>query len=216
MKPIIQIAIDTTTITDAYRIADAAIKAGADWLEVGNPLIKFEGVHAIEALSRRYPGQYLLVDYMILAGAKKYIQAAKDRGARNVTICGLVPDYSIQNGIDEAKAMGMQATVDLFNSPDPVGCARKFEAMGADYVMVHFGVDQKKQFPSGSPIDVLAQVVQAVSIPVSYATYDAEESVAAVRAGASIIVQGEPLTSPANAEALLREFISRTKQAAVD
>ena len=216
MKPIVQIAIDTTSITDALRMADAAVKAGADWLEVGNPLIKFEGVHAIAALSKRYPDQYLIVDYMILAGAQKYIQAAKERGAQNVTVCGLVPDYSIQNAIDEARALQMHVTIDLFNCSDPVESARKFASMGADYVMVHYGVDQKKQFPNGSPISVLEQVVKAVSIPVAYATYDANESIAAVQAGASIIVQGEPLISGPHAEEELRAFIYKTKHSVLE
>jgi 3-keto-L-gulonate-6-phosphate decarboxylase len=213
MYPIIQIAIDTTSIDSAIIIADAAVKAGADWIEIGNPLIKFEGRRAIESIAAKYPNQYLLVDYMILAGAKKYITAAKESGAKNVTVCGLVPDYSIQDAINEAKINDMKVTVDLFNISDIVAGAKKFASMGADYVMVHYGVDQKKFFPGGTPIHELKKVVEAVDIPVAYATYGLDESIQAVKAGAKIIVQGEPLTSAFDLIETLSYFIQKTKEA---
>ena len=60
--PIVQVAIDVLTIDDAMRIAEAAVRAGADWLEVGTPLVTFEGVRAIGALARAFPGVPVLAD----------------------------------------------------------------------------------------------------------------------------------------------------------
>jgi 3-hexulose-6-phosphate synthase len=215
MNPNVQVAIDTTTIEKALELAEVAVSSGADWLEVGNPLIKFEGVHAIKALAEKYPDKYILVDFMLLAGTRKYIQAAKDLGAHNVTVCGLIPEYSIQAAINEGKEIGIDITVDLFNVEDLVGSAKRYEEMGADYVMVHFGIDQKKHNPDASPLNQLREVVKAVSIPVAFATYSLEESIRAVEIGASVIVQGEPLLSATNAREQLTEFIAKTKNAYV-
>jgi hypothetical protein len=76
--------------------------------------------------------------------------------------------------------------------------------------MVHFGVDQKRAHPDGSPIETLRAVVDSVDVPVSYATYDLDESRRALDAGASVIVQGEPLLSAPEPRAALRDFIRLT------
>jgi 3-hexulose-6-phosphate synthase len=107
----------------------------------------------------------------------------------------------------------LNITVDLFNVEDLVGSAKRYEEMGADYVMVHFGIDQKKHNPDASPLNQLREVVKAVSIPVAFATYNLEESIRAVEIGASVIVQGEPLLSATNAREQLTEFIAKTKNA---
>ena len=155
MKPLIQIAIDVTDNERASYLTQCALRAGADWIEVGNPLNKFEGVHAISYLSERFPDAYILVDFMILAGAKRYVTAAKERGAKNVTVTALCPDITVRETIEEGKRQGIEVTVDLFNVADVVESAKKYEKMGADYIMVHFGVDQMRQNPNASPMDAL-------------------------------------------------------------
>lgn len=211
MKPIIQMAIDVTENERAAYLTGCALRAGADWIEVGNPLNKFEGVHAISYLSQRFPKAYLLVDFMILAGAKRYVTAARERGAQNVTVTALCPDITVRETIEEGKRQGIAVTVDLFNVADPVESAKKYAAMGADYIMVHFGVDQKRENPNASPLDALKRVHEAVQTPLSFAVYDAAEAIQAVKNGASVIVVGEPLLSAPSPEDAMREFINTVK-----
>ena len=213
LKPIIQMAIDVTTNERAAFLPECALRAGADWIEVGNPLNKFEGVHAISYLSERFPDAYILVDFMILAGARRYVTAARERGANNVTVTALCPDITVRETIEEGKRQGIAVTVDLFNVADPVASAIKYEAMGADYIMVHFGVDQKRQNPDASPLKALKKVREVVRTPLSFAVYDADEAIQAVRNGADVIVVGEPLLSAADPEQAMREFISTVKKA---
>lgn len=209
-KPIIQYALDVTTIDRALALAHQAVDAGVDWLEVGGPLIKFEGIHAIEAIHHAFPDQYIIVDFMILSGSERYIEAAKSNGANNVTITALAPDETVQEAISLCKEYKIDSTIDLFNKDNLVFHAKKYESMGANYIMVHYGVDQKKFNPDGSPISNLKKVVEQVNIPVSYATYDYVESREAVDAGASVIVQGEPLLSTSNPKEKLEQFIQKT------
>ncbi len=213
MEPIVQIAIDVTENNQAAHLAACALAAGADWLEIGNPLVKFEGVHAISHVSSRFPDAYILVDFMILAGAKRYITAARERGARNVTVTALAPDITVRETIEEGKRQGIAVTVDLFNVPSVVESAKKYEAMGADYIMVHFGTDQKRERPDFSPLAELKAVSEAVRTPLSYAVYDQAEGVAAVQNGASIIVVGQPLIAAADPTAAIAAFVQAIKQA---
>lgn len=212
-SPLVQVALDTTSLDRAETLVDIAIAAGADWIEIGKPLVEFEGLNGVRELVARLRGHYVLLDLMIMAAPEKYIRAAQEMGASNVTVTALAPHETVAEAITVGKHLGVHITVDLFNTKNTVAEARTFAALGVDYVMVHFGVDQKRNQPSGAPIDLLADVVKAVNIPVSYASYDLSESIAAVEAGASIIVQGEPILSHPNAQTILREFIGATKRA---
>jgi len=210
-SPLVQIALDTTSIDSARRLGTAAVAAGVDWIEFGKPLIEYEGLNGVRPFAAEFPEHYLLLDVMIIAAADRYVGTAKEIGAQNVTVSALAPEATVDEAIRSGAKHGIAVTVDLFNVADPVATARRFAH--ADYVMVHFGVDQKRHSPAGSPIALLREVVQAVDTPVSYATYDVAESRAAVEAGAAVIVQGEPLLSVDDPERALTEFIAATKSA---
>lgn len=210
-NPLIQVAIDTTSIDAARPMIDAAISAGADWIELGKPLIEFEGLKGVRQLMPELEGKYVLLDVMIMAAPEKYVLAAQEMGARNVTVTALAPNETVEEAIAVGKRLGVDITVDLFNVTDVMGKARRYADLGADYLMVHFGVDQKRAQPEGSPILLLRDVVNAVEVPISYATYDLAESRAAVLAGASVIVQGEPLLSGPNPVEALTEFVRQTQ-----
>ena len=62
MEPIVQISLDFETLKEALEVAEVAVAAGVDYLEVGTPLILGEGIHAVTALSKRYPGKGIVAD----------------------------------------------------------------------------------------------------------------------------------------------------------
>jgi 3-hexulose-6-phosphate synthase len=37
MKPIVQVSLDVETVVEALELAEKAVRAGVDWLEVGTP-----------------------------------------------------------------------------------------------------------------------------------------------------------------------------------
>jgi 3-keto-L-gulonate-6-phosphate decarboxylase len=208
--PVVQVAIDVTSLDDASRLIDDAIAAGADWIELGKPLIEFAGLRGLLELRPQLEGRYVVADAMILSAPEKYLRAAQEAGASNVTVTALAPRQTVVEAIEAGKRLGVAVTVDLFNVGDVLGAAQDFARAGADYLMVHFGVDQKRAHPDGSPIETLRAVVDSVDVPVSYATYDLDESRRALDAGASVIVQGEPLLSAPEPRAALRDFIRLT------
>ena len=95
---------------------------------------------------------------------------------------------------------------------DVVALVRKYAAMGADYIMVHFGVDQKREHPDASPLETLRIINETVDTPLSFAVYDAEEAIAAVENGADVIVVGEPLLSAPDPEKAMKEFIDKVRK----
>jgi 3-hexulose-6-phosphate synthase len=210
-RPLIQIAMDVLTIDDAVRLGGAATVAGADWLEIGKPLIEFAGITAVAELRRAFPEAYLLADMMIMAGAPRYVHAAADIGFDNVTVTALAPTETVEAAIAAGHERGVHVTVDLFNVADVAAAAQRYEQSGADYLMVHLGVDQRRTRGPAAALADLASVLSRVSIPVSFATYDAAEATAAVTAGAAVIVQGEPYISAVDPLAALTAFIATVR-----
>ncbi len=55
MKPVVQLSLDVTEISEALQTAHVAMDAGVDWLEAGTPLIIAEGMNGVRpSICRRF------------------------------------------------------------------------------------------------------------------------------------------------------------------
>lgn len=210
---IVQVAIDTVSIGEAVRVAEMAMRAGADWLEAGTPLLAFEGVRAIGALSQAFPGVPVLADFKMMDGVRKYVLETARQGGQMASICGVASDASLRVAIKAGKESGIRVVVDLYAVPDMVKRAVEVEAMGADMVYVHFGTDARAEDPSQDTVGLVPAVCAAVGVPVGASSFDTEGGVTAMQAGADILVIGHPLISEPNSEQLLTEFVRRAREA---
>ena len=50
MEPVLQVALDMMQLKRSVGIAQEAVEGGADWIEVGTPLIKSEGTEAVRTM----------------------------------------------------------------------------------------------------------------------------------------------------------------------
>jgi 3-hexulose-6-phosphate synthase len=207
-SPRIQVALDVLSLSDALRVGEAALEAGADWLEIGKPLVEFAGISALGRIREAFPDAYLLADLMIIAGSQRYVGAAADLGLDNVTVTALAPARTVLAAIEAGRDRGISVTVDLFHVADVVREAVRYAEAGAEYLMVHLGADERGPDGSVAALADLRSVLAQVQTPVSFATYSLDEAVAATRAGAAVIVQGEPLISARDPRAALGDFIS--------
>ncbi len=209
--PIVQVAIDVLTIDEALRIAEKAVKAGADWLEAGTPLITYEGVRAIGALAREFPGIPVLADYKMMDGVRKYVLETANQGGRVCTICAVTSDASIREAVKAAEEGGITLMVDLYAAPNIELRAQQMADMGADAVYVHWGADQRNENPAYDPVHELASVVRAVQLPVGAATWSVADAIRAKENGAKVFVIGMPLIKADDVEGALREYVSAVK-----
>jgi 3-hexulose-6-phosphate synthase len=214
-KPWVQIAIDERDISQALRLTKIALRAGADWIEAGTPLIVYESVRSIKALVDICKDVPVVADFKAQDGVYKYFMEAERQGAKLAVVLGVVADGSVMEAIRAGKDSGIKVVVDLFSVPlaDIVQRAKHLEAMGADYLMVHLGFDEGKYDSSRHPFDGLAEVAKAVKIPVGVGTFSIEEGIEAVKLGASWVVMGNPLLSDPDAENKLTGFIKAVKSA---
>ncbi len=213
--PWVQISIDVLDLDKGARLAAMAEKAGADWVETGTPLITYHGLKAIRTIADACRSSPVLADLKACDGVAKYFRESGRQGARIATVLGFAPDASIREAIRGGREGGVEVMVDLYALPrEALGRrASELEKLGVHYLLLHAGGDESAANPGRDPLVGLAEVLGAVTIPVGAVTFNRDQAVRAVRAGASFVVQGEPLVSAADGFEQLSTFIAAVKSA---
>jgi 3-hexulose-6-phosphate synthase len=220
LPPIIQISLDVTTIGEALELAQAAVRAGVDWLEAGTPLILAEGLHGVRALRQAFPHVPLVADLKTMDGAGLEAEMMFQAGANMVVVMGQAHDASIIEQVKMAQRYGGQVMCDVMLCPDKPLRARQAQDLGVDYIIVHTGFDERNLIPGLSPLDDLPGVLAAVTIPVqAVGGLSVEQAIQTLAMGAQIVVFGAPLVISGTAfkaadphfETTLRAIVTRVK-----
>ncbi|MCZ6786266.1 MAG: DUF561 domain-containing protein [Planctomycetota bacterium] len=205
MEPVLQLALDFVDLHRALGVAREAARGGVDWLEVGTPLLKSEGLDAVRKLRDEFPGTTIVCDTKTMDAGRVEIEAAAKAGAGVATVLGAAPDATVRECIEASRTYGIRLAVDLVNVADPVARAKQAAEWGAAYVGVHCPIDQ--QMEGKDPFETLRAVAEAVAIPVSVAGgINSETAATAVAAGASVVVVGGAITKAEDAEDATRQI----------
>ena len=106
-----QISIDTYHVLQGLAVAEAALEAGVTILELGTPLLKYEGVRNVVPIFRqRFPKALLLADMKTMDGGGGEANSVYSGG-------GNVIDFLASAG--EATARAVCAMRDTFRQADP-------------------------------------------------------------------------------------------------
>jgi 3-hexulose-6-phosphate synthase/6-phospho-3-hexuloisomerase len=119
--------------------------------------------------------------------------------------------------VEAAKNFGCEILVDLLTVRDLENQAKRAEELGADYVMVHTGIDQ--QMVGKDVFNDLKRVSGIVNIPVAVGGGITLENVSqAVSGGADIVIVGGAITKAPNAKAItakIRKALKETSKGVV-
>jgi len=160
MKTTLQVALDLLNEHRALAIAKDSVNGGADWLEVGTPLIKSEGMEVVRKLKEMFPKKTLVADMKTMdTGAFETEMAAK-AGADVVCILAAADDSTIKDALKSARKYGTKVMVDLIGIKDKVQRAKTLEKMGVDYLCMHIGIDE--QMIGKKPVEILSKVVKNI------------------------------------------------------
>jgi len=193
MKPVLQLALDFVDLKRAIKSAQAGVAGGADWLEVGTPLIKSEGLQAVRELRSLFPHMTLVADMKIMDAGRIEVETAAKAGADIVDVLGAASDATIRECVQAGKNYGAKIVVDLIAVKDPVSRAKQVEEYGVDCITVHCSIDE--QMEGKDPFKTLRRVSEAVSLPVGVAGgINSETALHALEAGASIVIVGGAIT----------------------
>jgi len=218
MKPILQAALDLINGHRAIQIAKEAIEGGADWLEVGTPLIKSEGLEIVRRLKKEFPDKTIVADMKTMDTGALEVEIASKAGADVVCILGVADDETIKEAVRASRKYGTKVMVDVIGVDNKVERAKELEKLGVDYICVHVGIDE--QMRGENPIEITKEIVKNVDIPVAIAGgLNSETVVDAVNAGASIIIVGGAITKAPNvteATRMIKKAMSERKKIKIE
>ncbi len=208
----LQVAIDTTTLKRGLQIAREASAGGAQWIEVGTPLLKSEGMEAVRSFKRALKGRTIVADMKTADVGGAEVELAAKAGATVVHVLGSAHDETIRDAVRAGRKYGCWIAIDLMGIGDKTRRALQVEAMGVHHVSVHVGVDE--QMVGLSPVNMVRKVAQAVSIPVAAGGgLNSETAPSVVKAGATVIIVGGAITKAedpkAEATKILKAINSR-------
>ena len=229
MQPIVQISLDITSKEEALETAALAMRAGVDWLEAGTPLILAEGLHGVRALRAAFPETPIVADLKTMDGGYREAEMMAQAGATHVVVMARAHPATIKQVVKAGRDYGVKVMGDNLGCPSMADGAKLLEDLGCDYVIHHIGYDERRdpevQARYGgrmpNPLDELAEVVRAVSIPVqAVGGLSIEQAIACPRYGAPLVVLGAPLTVDADSfktasgdlESILREICRRIRE----
>jgi 3-hexulose-6-phosphate synthase/6-phospho-3-hexuloisomerase len=204
-----QVSLDVPTIAEALEMARGAVNAGIDWIEAGTPLILGEGVHALEHLKAAFPEKPIVADLKTMDGAGLEAEMMFKGGASYVVVMSQAHWASVKEMVKMAKRYGGYVMADVLNAPNKAEAAKKMQELGADWIILHTGFDERNHVPGLSPLNELQSVLDAVNIPVqAVGGLSIEQAIECVKMGASSLVIGAPLAVQADKFAVGDEFES--------
>lgn len=203
--PILQVALDFVDLERAVEVCREAVEGGVDWIEVGTPLIKSEGLNAVRVMRENFPGHKIIADMKTIDAGRTEVETAAKAGANIIDVLGASSDATIAECVEAAHNYGAEIVVDMIEVADPVKRAADAEAAGANYIAVHTAIDV--QMVGGDPFEVLERVAKAVSIPVACAGgINSETAARAVEHGAGIVIVGGAIIKSADARGAAAEI----------
>jgi 3-hexulose-6-phosphate synthase len=195
-RPLVQISLDLTNNDEALRTAAIAVEAGADWIEVGTPLVLAEGLHSVRALRKEFPNHPIIVDLKTMDGGYLEAEMMGDAGADAVIVMGRAHDATIARVIEAGEKFGMLVMGDDLGAPDRVAECARLEQLGVGMVIHHIGYDHRGMHPELglTPLTDLPAIVAATTVPVqAVGGLSIDQAVSCPGIGAPIVVFGAPL-----------------------
>jgi 3-keto-L-gulonate-6-phosphate decarboxylase len=238
-----QISVDVDNIPQGLTVANAALSAGVDLVEMGTPLLKYEGVrNVVPVFRQRLPGALLLADMKTMDGGGGESRMVYEGGANIIDFLALagVPSAKAACAMrDEYRARDADiprlAFADiLLPMQGPVATAvdtaERMVDAGIDGVGLHLQMDARRADTNLWSSSYLADVAQAVFAKVGdrasvqvVGGLSIEQAVGLAKAGLRAFVisgnmgihdGGVRFGLPAaEIEALVRDFIAKVSAA---
>lgn len=216
--PYFQIALDLVDLDRAIKIAEEAVKGGVEWIEVGTPLIKSEGMNAIRTIYNKFPNRVIVADMKTVDGGSVEIEMAAKSGAKVVLMLGGSDNHSITEAVEAAKKYGVMLGCDTIDIPEDklIERALELEKLGVEMICAHVGVDQQVVYGGERTLELTQRLKERLKPTTWLATaggLNSETAALAKAAGADVIIVGGALYKSEKPEISAKNVLKAIKSA---
>lgn len=160
----LQVALDFTSIERAVKLA--RVLEDVPIIEVGTPLIKYNGMSAVSILKEACPRKTIVADMKTAdLGFLESVMAFQS-GADITTVLASASIQTIKEACKAAEEYGGEVMLDFISIPNLDEKVKEIlETTSPDYVLFHIGIDDQKR---GMKLDIPPSI-EDYQIPVAIA-----------------------------------------------
>jgi 3-keto-L-gulonate-6-phosphate decarboxylase/transcriptional regulator with XRE-family HTH domain/energy-coupling factor transporter ATP-binding protein EcfA2 len=208
----LQVALDVADLDLAVAVAQAAAGAGAGFIEVGDPLIKANGVFAIETIKRAVPDALVVAEMMSSDWGRDQVENAVEYGADVVLLIGPATHASVAAACAAARRLGTSILLDAPAERHSAEWVRDMARAGVDGLVVTTNIDLG---PGGrEPLLRAKQIRTWTQLPVAVSGgFTAADPSVVSSLDWDVLIAGRAVTEsadPRRATAALTSLISQT------
>jgi len=207
---LLQLALDFLSLARALKVVEATL-AYIDFIEAGTPLIKSEGIRAVEALKKHFPNKQIFADLKIMDVGLLEAKMAFDAGADMVSVCAQASTETVREAIEETRRCNKKVVIDLIGSRDWISRANELQHLSPDYFCIHTSIDEQRK--GKKPFEGLEDFIREINLPYCIAGGIKPEDIPFIMPfKPSIIIVGGYITKsekPEDAAKTIKEAIER-------
>jgi 3-keto-L-gulonate-6-phosphate decarboxylase/transcriptional regulator with XRE-family HTH domain len=137
----VQVALDLHDLDRALSVATAAAEAGADFIEVGDPLIKTYGVSAVERVKQQVPDTPVVAEMMSSDWGRDQVELAVEAGADVILLIGPASIASVSAAAEAARRLDAAIVLDIPAAHTTAAWVRDMERAGVDGFAITTNID---------------------------------------------------------------------------
>ena len=144
MRPLLQLALDNTSLDDAYKTLETGVGEIVDIVECGTILLCAEGKKAVKALREKFPNKLLVADFKISDSGKVMAGMLLDYKPDLITCNASAHIGTVKACLDEIKNRNLNTKVqiELYGHWD-MNDVKLWKEIGVKQLILHHSRDIK-------------------------------------------------------------------------
>ena len=195
-KTWVQAAVDVTDYAAAEKITKMAVECGAEWIEVGHPLLTLYGLEAIEKIKKFADGRAKIVADFKTETCGDYMKEIAAAGADIAIIEAAYADFLIKAALENGEKYGVLPVFFVNTRYDMIPeRAKEVADMGAKYFFLH---RRSRCVINGEErvFDHIKKVKEETGAVIGVSSDDFNDALSAIDEGADWITFGRVLKEP--------------------
>jgi len=203
----VQVALDLRDLDRAVAVARAAAAAGAQFVEIGDPLVKAVGVSAIERIKRSVPDIAVVAEMMSADWGRDQVIVAAEAGADVVLLIGPASTASVAAAVEASRKLGVPLLLDVPQGRLDQAWVQAMERLGVDGFSITTNIDLGVAGPH--PLDQANAVRSWTKLPVAVSGgFDTTDDIINTVPAWDILVVGRSISDAVDPAAAARQLMN--------